>query len=821
MDREDLRPGVRARLLLDWYWLSAARGRRAEAAAGYQTVIELAAAEDLGELRSEALLEAGILARNDGRLPDAEELLVRAGEVAVQQEDWLRAGQVLAQRAAVAHQGYQFLPARERLAELAEVLGRCPPSDRTDQLRADLCHRVAVSARIARDFDLARESLVEARDRYAALGRRVGAANAERELGAVLDQVGDTTGARQAYERAFVQYLRAGRPLGAAHAARRLGQMRLLDVPEDPDAAGYARRRFEQALRLGDGEPGNRLGCEFFLARLDRLTGDLDAAEARLAALPYDDFPNPRDLSQVALEWAMVSLDRGDRASAIDLLNQAVLPLDADRDPSAASIAHYHLAYQLILDDQVEAARDHSVIAFTLAEKAGRRLAAPDDRENFYQDQRQTYILAMHCAARAGDGRTAFAVATAARAEAVSAFVQTGARLSEDLRELVDAIVLAGDSPELPELYRRLDRAATAELRRAVTPQPAGLAETVAALPPGGHALILDVLEDETTICNRVWLPPDGTPRVDEVRLSDELRAWLDRYHAAEPGTAAVAQEAELAALGEAIIPPGLAQVLAAGGQPPLVVSTGGLLGPVPVAAVRVGSRYLAELARIVVVPAITLWTSLRARPTRTGVSFRAYLDPDLPGTQREETLLKEAFPQAQLLCRRDVRPTLAEADGLGGMLLSVHGTATSGLGQALLLAPDDPLTAAELLTCRLPEAVLMPACWAARLDLRGAQEPFGLPIAALLAGARWVLAGTVEVSGTRTATLLGAVYRRLAAGLAPVDALRGAQLDYLRRYPNAPVALWAGLTIVGDGFTPATLEAAEPLDAGPGCSGS
>lgn len=71
-----------------------------------------------------------------------------------------------------------------------------------------------------------------------------------------------------------------------------------------------------------------------------------------------------------------------------------------------------------------------------------------------------------------------------------------------------------------------------------------------------------------------------------------------------------------------------------------------------------------------------------------------------------------------------------------------------------------------------------------------------------MLAGARWVLAGTVDIGGTTTASLLGVFYQRLAAGAAPVDALREAQLGYLRRRGTAPPSLWAGLTIVGDGYT-------------------
>ncbi|GAA3934291.1 CHAT domain-containing protein [Actinoplanes auranticolor] len=801
IDRDDLAPETLARILLDWGWLLGATQRYREAAASLDRVIALTA--EMPALRAEALLESGIVARYEGRFADAEALLAEASEMSTEQQDRLRTGQCLAQLAAVAHQRHRFADAAARLTDLAAVLDRCPPGDRTEQLRADLSHRLGVSARIAHDFDRARELLVEAEDRYARLGRRIGVANAGRELAAVLDQLGDRPGAERAYHRAFAGYLRAGRRLGAAHVARRLGQLRMVDVDQDdPAAAAYARRRFRQALRLGAGEPANLALCELLLARVDRLSGDLDAAEARLAALPYGEGPDAAwDLSQAALEWGMVARARGDRRSALEFFAQALLPLDEDSDPSATSIAHYQLAHDLILDDQVEAARDHAVAAFTLSERAGRRLRDPSDRETFYRDQRQTYILAMHCAARAGDGSAAFSVATAARAEAVAGFIRSGARFTDELRDLVAQIRVAGTG-ELPRLYGDLDRLTSVELRRSLTPEPAGLAETRAALPPGGHALLIDVLEDENTICSRIWLPPDGPPHVDEVVLPAAVRHWLDRYHAAEESLAAAPQNDELTALGAAIIPPGLAEALRAGDAPPLVVSTGGLLGPVPVAAVRVGSRYLAELARVVVVPAITLWTAIRSRPVRAGTGFLAYLDPELDGTRRERTALAAAFPQARLLPRDQVRPELAGAADRAAVLLSVHGTAVSGLGQSLMLAPDDPLTAAELLTCRLPEAVLMPACWAGRLHLRTATEPLGLPTAALLAGARWVLAGTVDVNATTTATLLGAFYRRLAVGRAPIDALREVQLGYLhRRGGAAPPSLWAGLSIVGDGF--------------------
>ncbi len=95
-----------------------------------------------------------------------------------------------------------------------------------------------------------------------------------------------------------------------------------------------------------------------------------------------------------------------------------------------------------------------------------------------------------------------------------------------------------------------------------------------------------------------------------------------------------------------------------------------------------------------------------------------------------------------------------------------------------------------------------MPACWSGRTTLHTAVEPFGQPTAALLAGARWVLAGTVNINTAATATLLGRFYRELVAGGSPVDELRTVQLDYLLRRLGMPPHMWAGLTIVGDGFT-------------------
>ena len=177
------------------------------------------------------------------------------------------------------------------------------------------------------------------------------------------------------------------------------------------------------------------------------------------------------------------------------------------------------------------------------------------------------------------------------------------------------------------------------------------------------------------------------------------------------------------------------------------------------------------------------------------------------------------------------LRTGLADASRYAAVVISAHGTPPgtsdmpgggpaghAGLAQALALTGGERLTAAELLTCRLPDALITPSCWSARLTVRAAVEPLGLPTAALAAGARWVLAGTVDIGDTTTASLMSAFYQRLHAGSTPAAALQHAQVNFLRPRPRTPPGTWAGLTIVGDGFTP--LGASRPASAPAGSAG-
>lgn len=158
----------------------------------------------------------------------------------------------------------------------------------------------------------------------------------------------------------------------------------------------------------------------------------------------------------------------------------------------------------------------------------------------------------------------------------------------------------------------------------------------------------------------------------------------------------------------------------------------------------------------------------------------------------------------------RDVR-VLAGAQATPGQVLEAmtrateieihaHGLINPSISDAslLVLSPDTSgryaLTAGEVRAHRLEgrPLVTLAACRAAHTAFQ-VHEPFSLPAAFVEAGARTVLAATVDIPDAEAGPFFLAVQERIRAGQSAASALRDVRMEWLRRDPGS----WARSVLV------------------------
>jgi len=124
---------------------------------------------------------------------------------------------------------------------------------------------------------------------------------------------------------------------------------------------------------------------------------------------------------------------------------------------------------------------------------------------------------------------------------------------------------------------------------------------------------------------------------------------------------------------------------------------------------------------------------------------------------------------------------------------IHAHGLINPTLSDAslLVLSPEASgryaLTAGEVRAHRLEGAplVTLAACRAAYTGLQ-VHEPFSLPAAFIEAGARTVLAATVDIPDAEAGPFFLAVQERIRSGQAAAPALRDVRMEWLRRAPES-----------------------------------
>ncbi len=125
------------------------------------------------------------------------------------------------------------------------------------------------------------------------------------------------------------------------------------------------------------------------------------------------------------------------------------------------------------------------------------------------------------------------------------------------------------------------------------------------------------------------------------------------------------------------------------------------------------------------------------------------------------------------------------------GLVLSAGNGSEDGLWQAR-----------EIRRTRLnADVIVLSACETGVGHLQGEEGVMNLARAFFTAGAKSVVASLWSVEDRSTATLMDSFYQHLASGMTVSDALRQAQLDFIRDFgEKAQPYLWAGFQVIGDG---------------------
>ena len=274
------------------------------------------------------------------------------------------------------------------------------------------------------------------------------------------------------------------------------------------------------------------------------------------------------------------------------------------------------------------------------------------------------------------------------------------------------------------------------------------------------------------------------------------------------------------------LIQPAAAQIANSGAKT-LVFVLDGALQNIPMATLYDGKQYLIEKYAIALSPGLQLLDSqplprnqLKALAAGLSVAPRNSPFPALPFVKEEFNLIQQAgIKTNRLLDRNFTSKTLARAidsSGFNIVHIATHGQFSSEAKNTFILASDGPINVKQLDNLlrdanggqsrryqNSPEAIsllVLSACETAVGDKRAA---LGLAGVAIRAGARSTLASLWQIDDEATALFVGEFYRELATGkVTKAEALRRAQVSFLRKYPNySRPGYWGAYVLIGIGF--------------------
>ena len=339
-------------------------------------------------------------------------------------------------------------------------------------------------------------------------------------------------------------------------------------------------------------------------------------------------------------------------------------------------------------------------------------------------------------------------------------------------------------------------------------------------LPPGMALVEFSVLKDRTL----AWVITEESFELVTLRIGEQpLESLVKELRSAIIGGGGGGARLSAVRLYSLLIQPLLPWI---GGRDLIVVPDRSLhLLPFAALVDPITGRYLLEERAVAKAPSATLWVKALQRDRTLGQAALSGVlvagDPAfdrevfqelaaLPEAEREAREVANVHPGARLLVGEQAtkRAFLNEAPASSVVHLAAHARSSreSSLTSALLLARegDDPgvLYAYEIYRMRFTATrlVVLSACGTASGKVSGSEGVGSLARAFLAAGVPAVVGSLWDTQDQAAPDVLIAFHRRLSLGEDPLSALRGAQLDMLRR-PNPGTlrpGLWAGFELIG-----------------------
>ena len=559
-------------------------------------------------------------------------------------------------------------------------------------------------------------------------------------------------------------------------------------------------------------QPDVVVSCLLDLADAREAQSDADAAasyrrEAR-QSLPDDTASANQLRLRVDLAVAADEL-RGGRLE----LNQAISLVERAKDdlgnaPTALTILGGVFEQLSQESDALQA----YVEAVDKLDKARLKLGRAPERGSYFRSRRPFYLRALRPAIRAGDGPLVVRLMGHARAEGLTAALLAGQPLAGPVADALATLRLSLGSSALSE--GTLREVADTISQAMVDLMVEGSDDGPPIIPVGVNTLLLDLVpppgaEDDSdgsltrdTEVAGAWIDEFGTIRPFLVPFPPEARRVLNCWNTEPRWRTRRRDRFAIESLAQSLLPEALRRVLRDGPVADLAIVPAGPIWSVPFSALPIADKVLAELARVVVVPAVSLVLGGDTQREKLQSGLIAALT-EVPGVRYERAALAnpsiaERLGPVEIVTQRDELLSSLARDTRGVLIISAHGEDADLFGSNVSLA-DANLGSTDLLAARLPALVVLGACKVGRLDYELGEDPLGMPVAALLGGARWVVAATSEIEGQGAGRVLARFYAKISEGHSVPEALRQAQVALARNWVGhlRRPERWAALSVL------------------------